>query len=240
MGQVTASTPSQGGMVKKAVKSVLPKPARRALRRALGIVPQGRDHGDRAPELAAYYAIPFFDPAAFPFTAALESHWQEILGEFRALERGNFLKWPVEIYDGEWEIFPFYGMKKKLEENCARCPVTTRVIEQVPGLTFAGFSALQPRSHILPHIGHTSTVLRCHLGLIIPPDCAIRVGAETQVWKEGKTLIIDDMLDHEAWNHNDSSIRVVLLVDFLKQGVTFKADIANQQAYGPKRLVVDD
>lgn len=48
------------------------------------------------------------------------------------------------------------------------------------------------------------------------------------------------MLDHEAWNHNDSSIRVVLLVDFLKQGVTFKADIANQQAYGPKRLVVDD
>ena len=52
------------------------------------------------------------------------------------------------------------------------------------GVTTAGFSRLAPGTHIKPHVGYTSEVLRCHLGLIVPPDCALRVGSETRRWEE--------------------------------------------------------
>ena len=65
-----------------------------------------------------------------------------------------------------------------------------------------------------------NTVLRLHLGLIIPKTytaigCAIRVGEEIENWQEGKCLIFDDTIEHEAWNRSHDT-RVVLLVDFNK------------------------
>jgi beta-hydroxylase len=80
-------------------------------------------------------------------------------------------------------------------------------------LSTAGFSSLAPGTHIAPHTGYPDGLLRCHLGLIVPKGCGIRVGTETRYWEEGKCLIFDDTLEHEAWNKG-SSTRVVLLVDF--------------------------
>jgi aspartyl/asparaginyl beta-hydroxylase (cupin superfamily) len=68
-------------------------------------------------------------------------------------------------------------------------------------------------THIAPHRGPTNLRLRCHLAISAPAgDCAIRVGDETRRWHEGKCLVFDDFLVHEAWNHTDED-RVVLIVD---------------------------
>lgn len=40
------------------------------------------------------------------------------------------------------------------------------------------------------------------------------MSGEERAWEEGKMLIFDDSLTHEAWNKSDR-IRIVLLIDFL-------------------------
>lgn len=95
------------------------------------------------------------------------------------------------------------------------CPETTRLVESIPGMTTAIFSSLAPGTHIVPHEGYIKTVLRCHLGLIVPDDCWIRVGDETKTWEAGKCLIFDDTFEHEVWNRSNSP-RIILLIDFKK------------------------
>jgi Aspartyl/Asparaginyl beta-hydroxylase len=56
-------------------------------------------------------------------------------------------------------------------------------------------------------------VLRLHLPLETNPQCAIRVGDETRVWQEGRTLIFCDAIEHEAWNRGTTT-RTILLLDF--------------------------
>lgn len=51
-----------------------------------------------------------------------------------------------------------------------------------------------------------------HLPLIVPDKCAFRVGDETRQWEEGKLLIFDDTIRHEAWNGSDRR-RVVMIFD---------------------------
>lgn len=104
-----------------------------------------------------------------------------------------------------------------MDENCAKFPKTVEIVEKLPGLQMAGFSALSPGCHITPHsgyAGYSDKILRSHLGLIIPDKCRIKVAGEERAWQEGKMLIFDDSLTHEAWNKSDR-LRVVLLVDFL-------------------------
>jgi beta-hydroxylase len=158
----------------------------------------------------------YLDPSRFAFTAALESHWERIRDEFRALEREALVAWPERfLYDRGWEVFGLYAFGAKLRDNCARCPETARLVQEIPGMTTAGFSLLQPGTHIRPHVGYTPAVLRCHLGLVVPPGCEMRVGAETRGWAEGRCLVFDDTVEHEVWHRGDAD-RVVLLADFRK------------------------
>lgn len=50
-------------------------------------------------------------------------------------------------------------------------------------------------------------------GHLVPENCgALRVGNEERPWVEGKMLIFDDSMEHEAWNTSDEE-RVVLLFE---------------------------
>jgi ornithine lipid ester-linked acyl 2-hydroxylase len=142
----------------------------------------------------------FYEAPTFPFTADLETHWETIRDELSHLRQG-------------WDIFGLYAFGVKVSHNCHLCPETTKLVERIPNLMTAGFSALASGTHIAPHNGHPDGVLRCHLGLIVPQDCGIRVGEEIQVWQEGKCLVFNDTVEHEAWNKGDRT-RVVLLLDF--------------------------
>ena len=147
----------------------------------------------------------------------LEANWQVIHRELTALSKDNLMPWiEKEFYNYGWDVFGLYVTEKKLEENCRLCPETTRLIESIPGMTSAGFSILQPGAHILPHVGYSSDVLRCHLGLSVPEDCALRVGTETRGWADGKCMVFDDTVEHEAWNRGGRQ-RAILLIDFKKE-----------------------
>jgi len=105
-----------------------------------------------------------------------------------------------------------------VEENRARCPNTSRVLDSLPlpripeHAPEALFSVLQPGTHIPPHFGLANYKVVAHLPLVVPPDCAIRVGDETRGWTEGECLVFDDSFEHEAWNRSDRE-RTVLILD---------------------------
>ncbi|HEY2154555.1 MAG TPA: aspartyl/asparaginyl beta-hydroxylase domain-containing protein [Isosphaeraceae bacterium] len=163
----------------------------------------------------------YLDNRQFPFTAALEANWEAIRDELLNLSRGSFMPFfnKGSLYEGTWEVFGLYTFGRRNEANCARCPETARVVETIPRMVTAGFSWLEPGTHIKPHVGYTPAVLRCHLGLITPEGCALRVGPEVRGWHEGECMVFDDTTEHEAWNRSDS-VRAVLIIDFEKDDVS--------------------
>ena len=121
------------------------------------------------------------------------------------------------------------GYGRESEENCRRCPETTRVLRKIPGMKTAFFSILSPGKHIPSHKGPYNGVLRYHLGLIIPEPkekCRIRVHNEIRHWSEGDSLIFDDTYNHEVWN-DTSGHRVVLFVDFVRP-IKFPFNLLNR------------
>jgi aspartyl/asparaginyl beta-hydroxylase (cupin superfamily) len=170
---------------------------------------------------------PFLDPADFDWVPALEAGWGDIRAELDAvLERQadlpNFQDISVDqatiTDDDQWKTFFLFGFGFRSDGNCARCPRTAALLEQVPGMTTAMFSILGPGKHIEAHRGPYRGILRYHLGLRIPEPASaagISVGGEVRHWAEGKSLVFDDGYEHFAWNDTDG-VRVVLFVDVVR------------------------
>jgi beta-hydroxylase len=180
----------------------------------------------------AYFSLigdaSFFEDRQFVWVAELEKNWSIVRQELdfilkHTYDLPNFQDLSQDQYsitqDNRWKTYGFYCYGIKAEKNCARCPETTRLIENIPGMKTAFFSILLPHKQIPEHRGPYKGVLRYHLGLKIPStkaeDCGIRVGSEIRHWQEGKSLIFDDTFPHAAWNNTDD-IRAVLFIDFIR------------------------
>lgn len=74
------------------------------------------------------------------------------------------------------------------------------------------YSRLRPDTHIAAHHGLLNTRLICHMPLVAPGGCGLRVGHETRSWRYGEMLIFDDSVEHEAWNKG-SEERIILLFE---------------------------
>lgn len=158
----------------------------------------------------------FYSLDRFPELKILEDNWLDILHELNSEETKNYTHWPQShVYDGVWVVCDLLVAGHLNNQNAKSFPKTMALLSQIPGLYTAGFSALAPGTVIKPHTGFTDTVLRAHLGLMCPDNCAIRVGEETRQWEEGKCLIFDDTVEHSVYNHS-SNVRVVLLMDIAK------------------------
>jgi len=158
----------------------------------------------------------FYEPTKFEFVNILESNWIWIKQELLQLQPDNFRPWlEKSAYGKGWDIFPLYLFERKINKNCLLCPETDKILESIPGVASACFSCLAPKTSVHPHVGQSNSILRCHLGLIVPNGCDIRVGNETRSWQEGKCLVFEDTVEHEAWNQGDIP-RFILLVDFKK------------------------
>jgi ornithine lipid ester-linked acyl 2-hydroxylase len=169
----------------------------------------------------------FYETNQFEFVNHLELSWLSIKDELTQLHQRDFIPWPEKfLYKQGWDVFGLYAFGKRLDEQCRLCPETTKLVESIPGMTTAGFSSLAPGSHILPHIGYSQAVLRCHLGLIVPDNCALRVGPETRNWQQGKCLVFEDTVEHEAWNYGNLT-RIVLLLDFKKPNLAQTTNFRN-------------
>ena len=167
----------------------------------------------------------YFDSAAYPWTAVLESASQEMRKELDAVlaDRAsipNFQDVSEEqrtiTRDDRWKVFIFAVFGTAVVQNCRRCPRTAAALQSIPGLRNAMFSILAPHKTIPPHRGPYNGLLRYHLALKVPraaSACAITVGGITCHWQEGLTLIFDDTYVHSVHNDTDEE-RVVLFADF--------------------------
>jgi ornithine lipid ester-linked acyl 2-hydroxylase len=170
---------------------------------------------------------PLIDPAQFPWTRTLEENYLTIRHELE-----DVLSFRARIpafhtiskdqrsitSDDRWRTYFLFGMGYKAERNCARCPETTRLIEQVPGMRTAFFSILEAGKHIPAHRGLYKGFLRYHLGLVVPEPpgaCRMRVADHIVHWEEGKSVMFDDTYQHEVWNETNQ-VRVVLFMDVVR------------------------
>ncbi len=120
--------------------------------------------------------------------------------------------------DPRWSAFYLWKDGALVEENAARCPRTVAALGKVP-LSRIGsrtpsvlFSMLRPGAHIPPHHGMLNSRLICHLPLIVPDGCWLRVGNERREVESGRMMIFDDSIEHEAKNESDQT-RIILLFD---------------------------
>ncbi|MCA9322647.1 MAG: aspartyl/asparaginyl beta-hydroxylase domain-containing protein [Planctomycetes bacterium] len=170
----------------------------------------------------------FHDPDEFPFSMALEAACEAIRAEVLSLSPDDFVDWPEALttardgYDESgWRFFGLFSSHDQdvhelydLDANRRRCPETVRACAAIPGMTDAGFSAFLPGTHLWPHRGELAGLLRCHLPLVVAPTGqGLKVGGETRAWQQGRCLVFDDRVQHEAWNHA-STTRIVLIVTF--------------------------
>ncbi|MDP4261401.1 MAG: aspartyl/asparaginyl beta-hydroxylase domain-containing protein [Bacteroidota bacterium] len=183
--------------------------------------------GDRIGKYSVVGDHPVFDNRQFKWATLLENNWIFIREEFENILAFHPLlpnlqdiqqEQKVLNQDNKWKTFFLFGFGKKATLNCRSCPVTTSVLEQIPGMKTAFFSVLSPHKHIPPHRGIFKGLIRSHLGLIIPGrpgECVMRIEKEQITWQEGKLVVFDDTFEHEVWN-NTGETRVVLLIDTVR------------------------
>jgi aspartyl/asparaginyl beta-hydroxylase (cupin superfamily) len=168
-----------------------------------------------------------FPADQFKWVSRIEANWKTIRQELEEILKyrdklPNFQDISKDQYqfttDDKWKTYFLYCFGYKSENNCVRCPETTKLIESVSGKQTAFFSILSAHKHIPRHRGIYKGLIRYHLGLIIPQPnnaCRIQIGDDITCWEEGKSLIFDDTYHHQVWNDTDGE-RVVLLMDVMR------------------------
>ncbi|MFN3725111.1 MAG: aspartyl/asparaginyl beta-hydroxylase domain-containing protein [Allosphingosinicella sp.] len=185
--------------------------------------------------------IQFYDPARFDWVQALESATaairEELVGllaksrdSLRPFVRnadGRPMGVGKALVDGQnWGVLALCEQGWADSAYVRQCPLTWDTllrhapVPRVPGWgPSAVFSLLKAGAHIGAHTGMYNTRLICHLPLIVPPGCRFRVGDEVREWEEGKLMIFDDTIEHEAWNDGPED-RVVLIFDIWRPELT--------------------
>jgi aspartyl/asparaginyl beta-hydroxylase (cupin superfamily) len=182
--------------------------------------------------------VAWYDREMFPWVPDLESavpqmraEIEQVLASEQGLEpyvqeqrerasRGHSL-----LNDARWSAFHLWKDGSQVAENAKRCPLIMRLLELPPIPRINGrspmalISILRPGTHIPPHHGMLNTRLICHVPLVVPHGCRLRVGAETREVIEGQAMIFDDSIEHEAWNDGDA-VRAVLLFEIWRPEIS--------------------
>ena len=118
----------------------------------------------------------------------------------------------------EWSAFYLWKNGEPVAGNVERCPRTMEALSGVPFPRVPNrspsilFSMMRPGAHTPAHNGFVNTRLICHLPVIAPRGCSLRVGNEEREFVEGKAWVFDDTIEQEAWNRSDRA-RVILLFE---------------------------
>jgi len=216
-------------------RGFLDAPGTQRYEEAIDILVGRRQIFVQQPHYFYYPGLPqrqFYEREEFDWCAELESQTEAIRAEGEALlaDEAAFRPYlharpgmpqlrPPDLQDSaDWSACYLIEQGRVVEDNADRCPATMAALERVPLCRVPDktpnvlFSLLRPGTRIEPHHGLFNTRLICHLPLIVPEGCRLRVGNETRAWEPGKMLIFDDSIEHEAANDSDR-LRMVLLFD---------------------------
>jgi aspartyl/asparaginyl beta-hydroxylase (cupin superfamily) len=167
----------------------------------------------------------FYSPEWFPELQPLKDNWTAIRDEILHFEKSNGAitgldsnPYVAPQFNGvNWSNVFLENFMIRHHRSREKFPVTSSVIDQIPNCSFAVISVLSPHTTILPHYGDTNSIVRSHLGLVIPaglPYCGARVGNEEQGWADGELTLFTEAYLHGTWNHTDKK-RYVLVVDIV-------------------------
>jgi len=177
----------------------------------------------------------FYERSEFDWVPALEAEAGAVKAELEALLQSQAEEFEPYIAadadrsggtapnahlagDAKWSAYHQLKGGAPVEGHAEQFPATLAALDHAPMPRMAGrapmalFSLLKPGAHIRPHHGLFNFRLICHLPLIVPPDCVLRVGNQQRGWNEGELLIFDDSMEHEAWNRSDRQ-RIVLIFE---------------------------
>lgn len=183
--------------------------------------------------------IQFYDRQDFPWLDPIEAATADIRAELIAIleEESAFVPYvqadaqrPQSEQQGmlnnpAWSAYYLWKDGAVVPDHAARCPRTMQALAGAPLTQVKGrspavlFSLLRPGARIPPHTGYVNTRLICHLPLIVPDSCGLRVGNETRTPVEGKAWLFDDTMEHEAWNDSNRA-RVILLFEIWRPELT--------------------
>ena len=178
--------------------------------------------------------IQYYDPKDFDWVPAIVEQAGVIKDELNALvsadeEFDPYVKHNINVPkistmgqqllgSTDWSAYHFYADSEPQPAHMARCPKTLEILKAapVPSISTVSpsvlFSKLTAGSHIPPHSGVCNARLICHLPLMTPEGCWLRVGNQTREWRDGEMLIFDDTIEHEAMNPTGET-RIILLFD---------------------------
>jgi hypothetical protein len=220
-----------------------PEPTTPRFRQSLDILTGHRQIYFQQPQIYYFPELPqvqFYERGDFPWLDALEAATADIRAELVDVLRDEAAAFrpyvervqhrphrDLQGLDGNpsWSAFYLWKDGAVVAENAARCPRTMRAMEGVPLARVPNrspsvlFSLLRPGARIPPHTGLVNTRLICHLPLVVPPGCRLRVGNDTRTPVEGKAWVFDDSIEHEAWNDSDRT-RVILLFEIWRPELT--------------------
>ncbi|MEZ5995328.1 MAG: aspartyl/asparaginyl beta-hydroxylase domain-containing protein [Hyphomonadaceae bacterium] len=175
--------------------------------------------------------IQFYPRKAFDWIEAVEDAGGDVLAELQGVLGSQPLFQPYLTKDAtrpssseaglmenpDWGAF-FLMKDGAPTPGSDACPKTMAAMAHAPvprirnRTPHALFSKLAAGARIPPHTGMINVRLICHLALIIPHSCSLRVGNQVRSWEQGKCWVFDDTIEHEAWNGSDQD-RYVLIFD---------------------------
>ncbi|MCO5249490.1 MAG: aspartyl/asparaginyl beta-hydroxylase domain-containing protein [Chitinophagales bacterium] len=164
--------------------------------------------------------MPLEDDSA---SVILKENYKEIKAEILKFYNTNIDEFepmyvPHKYKSTNWNVFNLYGFSLRHSKNIERFPKLNSVLMQIPNMVGAQFSVLDPHTKITAHFSGSNSILRYHLGIVIPgkyPELGIRVRNEDKCWKEGEVFAFCESIRHYAWNYTDRK-RIVLLVDIIR------------------------
>ena len=180
-------------------------------------------------------AQPWYDPDAFGYRDLLEAHHEELRDEVLAAV-GNGLQMqpfgrapdgaalPTGAVPAGWNEVKLWWRTGPVERACALLPRAAALMHEVvadaKALSLFSYLALEPGGRAAEHTDPINALASCHLGIVVPDGCGLRVGGESRSWIEGRCIAFDNSYPHEAWNDHPTTTRLVLAVHGPHPGLT--------------------
>jgi aspartyl/asparaginyl beta-hydroxylase (cupin superfamily) len=195
------------------------------------------------PEIAVFDHLDWFE--------SLEKHWETIRNEFFAVSHDIIGKpyvhaaatlgpvWNSLKGSTRWRSIHLYQEGQPVKDIIRKFPKTCEALAEAPLVLMDGaplevfFSVLEPGTQIPPHFGLANCRLTCHLPLVIPDECGIRVNSIDYHWTEGEVFAFDDSFRHEAWN-NSTQTRIVLIFETWAPSLTKDEQDAISTSYSSR------
>ncbi|HAT1637764.1 TPA: lipid A hydroxylase LpxO [Raoultella planticola] len=163
---------------------------------------------------------PYIPADVFPELHRLTDNWQAIREE--ALRLQDHIKAAQSSNDAGFNTFFRRGWKRfylkwySEAHPSARtlCPLTTRLVSEIPSVKAAMFAELPPGAHLGRLRDPYAGSVRYHLGLCTPNDdrCFIEVDGQRYSWRDGEAVIFDETYVHHVENKTEQT-RIILFCD---------------------------